>query len=73
MIVPVMRVRKVRMAMGQWLVLMPVSVFGVRRDGFIVWVLVVFVVGMLVLMFQRLVSVFMFMALGQVQPDANGH
>jgi hypothetical protein len=36
-------------------------------------VLVVFVMYVLMFMLQRLVSVFMFVMLGQVQPDADCH
>lgn len=43
------------MDMNQWFVLMPMSVLGARSNRFIVFMLMVLVVDMFVLMFQRLV------------------
>ena len=71
MIMSVMCVRKVWVDMSQWFV--PMLVLGARSDRFSVFMLMVLVVNMLVLMFQRLVLVLMLVALVQVQPDANGH
>ena len=70
---PVMRIRVVRMRVIERF--MPVHMgmpdIGWRRFGMLV--LMMFVMRMLVAVLQKLVGVRVFMALGQVQPDANAH
>ena len=70
---PVMNVRVVRMLVRQHLmpVGMRVRLSGVPGKG--MRVLVVLVMRMPVAVLQRLMTVFVFMPLANVQPDADGH
>ena len=68
-----MDVWKVRMLMHHGGVTMPMAVrFGDIPDE-IVRMLMVFIMDMPVAVFQRFMAVFMFMALGEMQPDAPAH
>ena len=71
MTMPVMQVRVMRMLMPHRFVPVPV---GVRLgDRAVVAVVVMFVVNMGVFVLERLVGVFVVVALGQVHPEAKGH
>ena len=61
------------MAMRHCGMRMQVLVRCARINGIVVVVLVVFVVQMTVRMRHRLMGMFMFVVLGQVQPDAECH
>lgn len=52
---------------------MPMAMRCTRRDRHIVRMLVMLVMGMSVLMLQRLMGMAMAMALSQVQPNPDGH
>ena len=66
MFMPVVRVWKVQMGVLHWLVPVPMLVLGAGRDGFVVIMLVVFVVCMLVVVLHGLVPMFMFMPFREV-------
>ena len=70
MLVPVMRIRKVRVSMREGVVAMPMTVPGARRHCVRVSMLVVFVVRMLMFMLKRFVAMFVLVPLGQMQPHA---
>ena len=69
---PVMEIRVVRVPVDQPRMAMHMDV-GLRRHFGWMSMLVMFVVQMHVLMFYRLMYMFMLMALGQMQPKADGH
>ena len=71
--VPVVRVGEVRVVVVQGLVAMPVRMRCALRQRLVVSVLVVQVVLVLVLVFQRAMRVLMQVAFAQVQPHADGH
>lgn len=73
MIVPVVRIREVRVRMIQRFVPVQMAMFGAGCDGCIVIVLVVFVVDMFMIVHQRAVVMPMFMTLGQMQPGTQRH
>ena len=73
MSVPVMDVRVVRMTMDKFVVPVSMRVWFAGRVIGAVDVLMVFVVGVPVLVFHRLVPVFVTVMLSQVQPDAERH
>lgn len=66
-------IRKMRMAMTDHVMLMGMTMGGVPGDFFIMFMLMMFVVGMPMGVLQRLMQMDMLMALGQVQPDAKHH
>jgi len=73
MIVPVVRIRKMRVRMIQWFVPVQMAMFGAGCDGCIVVVLVVFVVHMFMVVPHQSVGMLMLMMLGQMQPCAKRH
>lgn len=73
MMMSMMSVGKVHMTMGEWFMSMPMAVCCARRDGRMVRMLMMFVVGMLMLVLQHLMRMNMAMALSQVQPNADRH
>jgi len=62
-----------RMAMGQWLVTMPMRVADARWVASRVAVLMMFVMPMGVIVFHRFVDVLMVVHFGQMQPDPGRH
>lgn len=64
MIVPMMGVREVRMSMGQGFVSVSMTVFDTGGHWMLVGMLVMFVVIMLVIVFQSLMGMSMLVALG---------
>jgi len=73
MTVPMMRIREMVMPVSGWLVPVSVSVSCAGRDGRVMLVAVVFVMDVLMLVFQRVMKMFMLVPFAQVQPDADGH
>ena len=71
--VAMMRVRKMRMAVGERLMAVRMFVARSRSHRHVVRMLVVLVMDMGVLVFQRLVRVDVLVALGEVEPNAYGH
>ena len=71
--VPMMGIGHVGVAVHQGRMLVPVRVRFARRITRSVRVLVVLVVGVQVLVFQRFVTMLMLVTLGQVQPNAEAH
>ena len=69
MVVPMMRIRKMVMRVSYGLMPVSVSVSSAGCDGRIVLVAMVFVMDMLVLVFQRVMNMFVLVPLAQVQPD----
>ena len=61
------------MDMRQHVVPMLMTVLGAWGNRIAMVVLVMLIMHMLVLMFQRFVRVFMFVTFGEVQPDAERH
>lgn len=72
-IVPVMRVWEVRVCVSQWLVLVRMAVLGVGRDWRVVRVPVVFVMGVFMVVYHRLMGVRVPMVFSQMQPGAERH
>jgi len=70
---PVVSVREVRMIMRESFVPMRMAMFGSGRHLEVVLVLMVLVVNMLVVVRSFFVQMFVFVALGQMQPDAQRH
>ena len=71
--VAMVQVRIVRMGVDQWCVAMAVAVgFAHRAIGFMS-MLMMRVMNMTMLMFDRFMTVNVIVALGQVQPDAQPH
>ena len=73
MAVAVVGIREVRMRVGQGFMPMPVAVLGAGLDRGVVGVMMMFVVYMLVLVFQRLMRVFVPMPFGKMQPNSERH
>jgi hypothetical protein len=73
MAVSVMRVREVRMAVGERLVAVPVTMFGPSRRPCVVRMRVMGIVSVVVLVLHRLVQMWVAMLLGEMQPDAQRH
>lgn len=69
MIMPMMRVWKVRMAVRQWFVAMPMTMGNADRRPLVMRMLVMGIMFVRVLVFHGLVGVRVAMLLGQVQPD----
>jgi hypothetical protein len=72
-LVPVMRIRIMRVAVGERIVPMPVGVARPRSNWISMCMPVMFVVHVLVLMLQEFVGVRVHMPLGEVQPHAPAH
>ena len=70
MIVPMMRVWKVRMAVRQGFVVVPMTMRATGRRPLVMRMLVMDIMFVRVLVFHELVGVRVAMLLGQVQPDA---
>lgn len=66
MVVPVVRVREMRMSVGQRLMTVPMAVFCASGYWVIMCVLVMLIVDMRVTVFHRLMRVWVFMVLGEV-------
>jgi uncharacterized membrane protein len=73
MFVPMVNIRVMGMGLGQCLVLVRMAVRLSWRVVGGMFVLMVFIMDVAVFMLHRLVFVFMFVPLRQVQPDANAH
>lgn len=73
MFVPMMNIGIMRVGVGHRLVNVAMTMRLRQVGSGRVFVLVVFIVNVAVRMFQPLVRVFVFMFLGQVQPDASAH
>src|SRR5476651_2522728 len=73
MFMPMMDVGEVRVRMGQRLMPVWVAMLRSRHDGHVVFMLVMLVMRVLVVVFQRLVRVRMLVMFGQMQPDAESH
>ena len=71
--VPVVCIREMRMVVAQGIVAVPVRMRCALRQRLVVSVLVVQIVFVFVLVFQRAVRVLMQVALAQMQPHADGH
>src|SRR5450759_1896081 len=71
--VPVVDVREVRMAVDQFIVMMPVQVWFAGRGGRVVDVLVMRVVRVEMLMPHRFVPMGVLVPFRQMQPDAQSH
>jgi hypothetical protein len=71
--VPVVRIWKVQVEVGQREMDMPVGMGFANRTKLIVGVLMMGAVRMGVFMIHLLVNMVMFVTLGQMQPDAPGH
>ena len=73
---PMVRIRKVGMGMAHWLVNMAMQVrLAAGRQIDALWMLmrVMFVMNVLMLMFEGKVLVLVIMRFGEVQPDAEAH
>lgn len=68
-----MRLRKMLVTVRQRLVPMQMTMRLAASTGGFVGMLMVFIVNMLVAMFNHLMGMQMLVLLGQVQPDANAH
>ena len=73
MSVPMMRVGKVMMRMSDPLVPVSMSMSCARRYGPVVLMLMMFIVRMLVLVFEPGMRMVVHVPLAQVQPNAGGH
>ena len=73
MIVPVVRIREVGMAMDQGYVSVPMTMSCPRRNRRIMGVVMMRVVSMEVVMFERFVNMLMDMALSQVHRATDRH
>lgn len=73
MSVPVVNIREMRMLVDDDDVLMPMSVRGISVPLERVLMLMVRVVRVHVVVLERLMDMFVFVVLGQVQPYAPGH
>lgn len=71
--VEMMSVRTMWVRVSQSCMSMPVPVADTRGDGIIVNMLVVFVMNVNVIMFQRIMRVLVYMQFGQMQPKADSH
>lgn len=73
MAMPVVGVGEVRMGVGQWFVPVRMTVFFTGRHLDVMRMLVMFVVNMRMVVRHLVMDVCMFVALGQMQPDTEGH
>lgn len=73
MIVAVMGVGKMGMGMRQGIVMVPVPVKGIRGDGFIMGVEMMFIMVVFMIVRNGQVDMGMLMTFGQVQSNAKGH
>ena len=73
MVVPMVEIRVVRMLMPHRCVMMPMCVWLPRRVIRRMGMLMMLVVDVSVLMIERVVPMFVFMPLGQMQIEANRH
>lgn len=69
----VVRVREMRMGVRHKRMTMRVAVLRTRRDGDIMHMLVMSVVAVLMIMFQRFMHMRMVVLLSQVQPESQPH
>ena len=73
MFVPMVNIRVMRMGMAHRRMRVRMAVWFTRRIGRIMFVLMMFVVNVAVLMFHRLVFVFVLVPFGQMEPHAQAH
>ena len=73
MSVPMMRVGKVMMRVSDRLVPVSMSMSCARRNGRVMLMLMMFIVRMLVLVFELVMRMVVLVPLAQVQPNAEGH
>lgn len=73
MLVPVVRIGKMLMRMRQWLMTVPMSMYRSWCNGLIMGMLMMFVMRMLMFVFQGLMRVDVAVVLGQMQPDPERH
>ena len=73
MTMPMVRIGKVWVGMGDGFVSMAVTVTTGRWPGFVVRVPMMLIVGVLMLVFERFMAMRVAVPFGQMQPDADGH
>lgn len=73
MIMTMVQIRKVRMAVHDRFVPVPVSVFDLGQRLFAMGMLMMFIVFVIMGVFYRLVQMFMAMLFRQMQPHPNRH